>query len=191
MSSLAETLNELAPPTKAARQRDEPTINDTPYEVAMKLEKRLRSALQRAVGVHRVEDAWSEVVLERVTMIMRRYDPTKGTIANHVIACVKWYTYKWNVSSRAAKQRKATESIADRELAPHCDSDAGVLIRDVIGWLDPFDAWVVEQHHLEGYSIKELADASGRSAGHIKRRLEFAMREMREYMDDETIVARN
>lgn len=159
------------------------------WDALIGIERQLRSIIARVAGSSRVDDAWSEVVIDRLEGVLATYNPSKGSLQNHLRIQMRWYVYKWAHTSRAAKVKRATASLTNVDVAVYDDQD-GCDVQLMVEELEPYDRWVLTQHYLNGYSIPELAASAGVSIGAMKKSLAQALSNAREVvLYDETAFA--
>lgn len=165
-------------------------IKESPWDLVIRLEKPLRRMLHRTVGPRKVDDAWSEVILERIVRVCELHDASRGPIEGYVIGTMRWYAYKWAWGLRVKRLRSTTERLSPSEPAPaECDLVADLDLSLVLSSLDEYERWLVQTHYIEGYTIVEMARSSNKSRLRIKRDLEAAMYKARSNAMTATIVS--
>ncbi len=156
------------------------SLRDKPFEIALVLESRLRSVIRRVCGKHRVDDAWSDVVLERITRIVELYDPVKGSLQAHVVTNVRWYVYKWAHTDVAAKQNKSVRSLDSvRETSVVDKQDTKLELDLLFSKMHDFDVWILRTHVIEGFTLDQVAVTLGCSLNTAKNKYRAAMERAR------------
>lgn len=79
----------------------------------------VRAAIAKRVGARdfddpMIDDAWDEVVLERLARIHETHDPARGaSLLTHTLRSIAWYAHKWAVKRSRDASRARGQYVAD------------------------------------------------------------------------------
>lgn len=143
------------------------TVTDeTPWEVALRLEGRLRAMLQRTVGSHRVDDAWSDVVLARITRVCELHNPLSAPLDAYVIFTMRCYASKWLGGCAERRREKITQSLPEDMQGADGETEISARLLDlkeVLHELSEYDRWILDMIIVHGYTVSELHRSTGTS----------------------------
>ena len=93
-----------------------------------------------------------DCVTWRMPAFIHTWDPTKGAaLETHICRNVNWYCMKWIKKFNA---RRGEAILADPPT--HEDHSLFEMFED----LEPFDRSLLEWHYLEGFAVKDIAEAN-------------------------------
>lgn len=153
--------------------------SEDPFAIVIRLEPRIRHAIRKICGAARVDDAWSEVVLERIHRIVSLHDETKGNIDGYVLKNLKWYVYKWAHTSTEAKRDKCSVSLNPVNEAHCTDNDNVLELKLILEQLSEYDQWIIKTHAIQGFTIEETAKAANCSRNTARHRYHAAIERAR------------
>lgn len=155
---------------------------ETPFQVALRLEPQLRNVLRQQCGsAAKAEDAWSDVVLERISRVCELHKPAQGPLDTYVIYTMRWYACKWAKMRAAVRNANRTKSIHGRQLAvTDGEDETGQLLdamdlEEVLRELSDYDQWLIRTHALEGHPFTAMARVMGVTHPIAKQRYEQAL----------------
>lgn len=184
-------------------------VMEKAWEVIVRCEDRLRRALRVAcrsachdarLGASLVDDAWTEVVLERARRVVELFDPGRGDVKrdldNYFVGTMKLYARKW-----AARRMKFVSGRVPRAPGELIDSQTGKSdgerewdatfartdLNMMLSNLSDYDQWLIRSHELEGYTFAEMRDAYDHeiSRGTVRNHFNVAMARLEEVADAE------
>lgn len=164
---------------------------ETPFEVALRLQDRLMAVLSMECGSRQLaEEAWSDVVLERIHRVCELYDESKGSLDGYVVMTMRLYARKWRRRSLRFIGEKTRLARSSSPLSTHHSTvDKTDLSEELLARLDVYDAWILRAHVLEGYTFKEIASVANLSKSmmriHYERALRGAWLALRKVIDDD------
>lgn len=159
--------------------RSPQVIDPTPFDTAIRLERKLMAMLRRRVGADKADDAWSEVVLERICRVCELWDPTiTPSLDAYVIRTMKMYAYKWVCTCAERVRQRATQSLPDdMSVEPPDDLKRAALLDldEVLNELSEYDRWILRSIVIEGYTVSELSKSTGYSRPRLKASYDAAL----------------
>lgn len=160
---------------------------ETPFEVLVRLDGRVRRAMRRACLVmagdpNLADEAYSDVALERIHRIVELYDPTKrSSLDNYVLRTLYLYTRKWAMRSRKfITGRVPRQTVPELPGTTNAPSDAAVEVHSILDRLSDYDRWLLENRFMRGYTLREMRIALGVSKGCAAAHINQALRRARE-----------
>jgi len=158
---------------------------ESPWEVAIRLESTLRNVLARTVGKNNVDEAWSDVVLERICRIVELYDPAKGSLDGYVVRNIRWYAYKaYHTDASARKAKRLTSLGVNDELRSRpVSNETNLELQLILDKLNEWDRWLLKTHVMQGFTIEEIAKKMDVSLNTARNRLRNALRAARRLVE--------
>jgi RNA polymerase sigma-70 factor, ECF subfamily len=125
-----------------------------------------------------------EIVQETFTRAWRhadRYDPARGSVRTWL------YQIARNAIIDARRRASVRPGLAPRETDPDRDGGGLSIERAMLGWqvaaalerLSPEHRQVVRLAHMQGFSVREIAEALRLPEGTVKSRTWYALRSLR------------
>ena len=134
-----------------------------------------------------------EIVQEVFTRAWRhadRYDPERGAVRTWL------YQIARHAIIDARRRAAARPGLAPRELDPDQEAGGPSIEQAMLGWqvaaalerLSPDHRQVIRLAHLQGMSVREIAEACGLAEGTVKSRTWYALRSLRLVLEEMGVV---